>query len=177
MAFPPALADIPESFSEGEFWDYFGRIEREQLEFKRGVPADTVEAIAAMSMTDGGLIVLGIQDHDRTIAGAPLSQNTLDRVMQAAHSCNVEIQLREINVGSKRLTVVAVPEIRGRIVTTPNGRLLRRVGSECQPLLGDAMARFVREREERREFERRYISRCLEHTQGNVTKAAEILGM
>jgi DNA-binding NtrC family response regulator len=32
-------------------------------------------------------------------------------------------------------------------------------------------------REDRREFERRYISRCLEHTNGNVTKAAEILGM
>lgn len=32
-------------------------------------------------------------------------------------------------------------------------------------------------REDRREFERRYISRCLEHTHGNVTKAAEILGM
>lgn len=32
-------------------------------------------------------------------------------------------------------------------------------------------------REDRREFERRYIRRCLEHTQGNVTRAAEILGM
>ncbi|HUS10181.1 MAG TPA: sigma-54 dependent transcriptional regulator [Pyrinomonadaceae bacterium] len=32
-------------------------------------------------------------------------------------------------------------------------------------------------REDRREFERRYISRCLEHTHGNVTKAAEILAM
>ena len=32
-------------------------------------------------------------------------------------------------------------------------------------------------REDRKEFERRYISRCLEHTHGNVTKAAEILGM
>ena len=32
-------------------------------------------------------------------------------------------------------------------------------------------------REDRREFERRYIGRCLEHTQGNVTRAAEILGM
>lgn len=32
-------------------------------------------------------------------------------------------------------------------------------------------------REDRKEFERRYISRCLEHTQGNVTRAAEILGM
>ncbi|HKP46535.1 MAG TPA: sigma-54 dependent transcriptional regulator [Pyrinomonadaceae bacterium] len=32
-------------------------------------------------------------------------------------------------------------------------------------------------REDRREFERRYITRCLEHTHGNVTRAAEILGM
>ncbi|HJT29712.1 MAG TPA: sigma-54 dependent transcriptional regulator [Pyrinomonadaceae bacterium] len=32
-------------------------------------------------------------------------------------------------------------------------------------------------REDRREFERRYISRCLEYTQGNVTRAAEILDM
>jgi DNA-binding NtrC family response regulator len=32
-------------------------------------------------------------------------------------------------------------------------------------------------REDRREFERRYISRCLEETSGNVTKAALLLGM
>jgi DNA-binding NtrC family response regulator len=32
-------------------------------------------------------------------------------------------------------------------------------------------------RQDRREFERRYIGRCLEHTHGNVTRAAEILGM
>src|SRR5436190_14802168 len=32
-------------------------------------------------------------------------------------------------------------------------------------------------REDRREFGRRYITRCLEHTQGNVTRAAEILDM
>jgi len=32
-------------------------------------------------------------------------------------------------------------------------------------------------REDRREFERRYISRCLEYNQGNVTRAAEILDM
>ena len=32
-------------------------------------------------------------------------------------------------------------------------------------------------REDRREFERRYITRCLEHTQGHVPRAAEILDM
>ncbi|HYE65264.1 MAG TPA: helix-turn-helix domain-containing protein, partial [Pyrinomonadaceae bacterium] len=32
-------------------------------------------------------------------------------------------------------------------------------------------------RQDRREFERRYIARCLEETGGNVTRAATILGM
>jgi DNA-binding NtrC family response regulator len=32
-------------------------------------------------------------------------------------------------------------------------------------------------RDDRREFERRYITRCLEETGGNVTRAAAILGM
>jgi DNA-binding NtrC family response regulator len=32
-------------------------------------------------------------------------------------------------------------------------------------------------REDRREFERRYIARCLEESGGNVTRAATILGM
>ena len=32
-------------------------------------------------------------------------------------------------------------------------------------------------REDRKEFERRYISRCLDETDGNVTRAALILGM
>ena len=47
------------------------------------------------------------------------------------------------------LSVVAIPEVRGRIVTNPDGRLLRRVGSDNIPLIGDALGRFVREREER----------------------------
>jgi DNA-binding NtrC family response regulator len=32
-------------------------------------------------------------------------------------------------------------------------------------------------REDRREFERRYIARCLEESGGNVTRAAAVLGM
>jgi DNA-binding NtrC family response regulator len=32
-------------------------------------------------------------------------------------------------------------------------------------------------RDDRREFERRYIARCLEEAGGNVTRAASVLGM
>ena len=66
-----------------------------------------------------------------------------------ASECGVDVQIRTLLVGQQELTITAVPEVRGRIVTTPDGRLLRRVGGDSQPTRGDAMARFVREREHR----------------------------
>ena len=161
MASLPQLDAIPSPLSEKAFWHLFGRVEHEQLDFKRGVPSDIRDAIPAMAMTDGGLIVHGITD-DRRITGCPLSQNTQDRITRFAAECGVDVQLREIAItpatptGTQQpqatpaptlLTICAVPEVRERIVTTPDGRLLRRVGGDSQPLRGDAMARFVRERE------------------------------
>ena len=101
-----------------------------------------------MAMTDGGLIVHGVAD-DRTIVGCPLSQNTADRIQRYARECDVEVRVRPVQVGELEITVTEVPEIRGRVVTTPDGRLLRRIGGDSQPLRGDALSRFVREREDR----------------------------
>ena len=162
MAALPCIDDIPSSLTEDEFWQLFGRLEHEGLDFKRGVPRDVRDAIPAMAMTDGGLIVCGVDD-DRRITGCPLSQNTQDRITRFALECGVDVRLREIAIAAASsqtepqrqgptpeptlLTLCAVPEVRGRIVTTPDGRLLRRVGGDSQPLRGDAMARFVHERE------------------------------
>ena len=147
---PPRLDAIPSSLTEAEFWCLFGRREHEALDFKRGVPKDIAETIPAMAMTNGGLIVHGVAD-DRQIVGCPLSQNTQDRITRIAAECGVDVQLREVAIGGQRdgklLTISAVPEVRGRIATTPDGRLLRRVGGDSQPLRGDALAHFVRERE------------------------------
>ncbi len=148
MARQLSLNDLPERLTEEEFWDLFGRVEHEQLDFKRGVPDDIRDTVPAMAMTEGGLIVHGV-DRDLNVIGCSLSQNTLDRITRYANECDVEVQVRSLAVGSLEITVTAVPEVRGRIVTTPDGRLLRRVGGDCQPLRGDALARFVREREER----------------------------
>ncbi|MYK88316.1 MAG: hypothetical protein F4018_08190 [Acidobacteria bacterium] len=148
MARVPRIADIPQQLSPKAFWDLFGRLEHAELDFKRGVPADIRDTIAAMAMTHGGLIVHGVDDR-RVIVGCPLSQNTQDRITRIATECGVDVQLLALTVGDLELTVCAVPEIRGRIVTTPDGRLLRRVGGDSQPLRGDAMARFVRDREHR----------------------------
>ncbi len=148
MARVPRVGDIPRQLSRNEFWDLFGRLEHAELDFERGVPADVQDAIAAMAMTRGGLIVHGVDDR-RTLVGCPLSRNTQDRITRIATECGVDVLLLAIAVDDQELTICAVPEVRGRIVTTPAGRLLRRVGGDSQPLRGDSLARFVREREHR----------------------------
>ena len=148
MASVPRLGAIPRQLVVEAFWNLFGRVEHEQLDFKRGVPDDVRDTIAAMAMTHGGLIVHGVDDR-RNIVGCPLSQNTQDRIKCIAFECGVDVQVREVRVGERKLTLCAVPEVRGRIVTTPDGRLLRRVGGDAQPLRGDALARFVSERQHR----------------------------
>ena len=148
MTSVPRLGAIPERLDVDAFWSLFGRVEHEQLDFKRGVPDDVRDTFAAMAMTHGGLIVHGVDDA-RNVVGCPLSQNTQDRIKRIAFECGVDVQVREVGVGERKLTICAVPEVRGRIVTTPDGRLLRRVGGDAQPLRGDALARFVSERRHR----------------------------
>lgn len=143
----PRLSDVPPATTVDGFWELFGRMEHEGLDFKESANHLT-DAIAAMSMTEGGMLVIGISDR-REIKGAPLDQRTFDRIARAAQACNVDVATTEVAVEGTSLSVVAIPEVRGRIVTTPDGRLLRRVGSDNLPLIGDAMGRFVREREER----------------------------
>lgn len=121
-----------------------GRLETAQLDFKRQ-PSRLGDLIPSMSMTDGGLIVLGIND-DRTIHGCALDQRVQDQITRAARDVGVDVQLKQIEVDGVPIVVVAVPEVRERIVTTTDGRLLRRVGSDTTPLVGDALGRFVHER-------------------------------
>ncbi|HEX9776428.1 MAG TPA: ATP-binding protein [Actinomycetota bacterium] len=144
----PALSAFPAELSFEEFWKTLGGDhEHEQVELKRRVAKGLYEPMAAMAMAVGGLLILGIDD-DRTLVGAALTQDARDGITRAASACDLEVQLREITVDGTPIVLVAIPEVRGRIVTTPDGRLLRRVGSSNQPLVGAAMARFVRDREE-----------------------------
>lgn len=142
---PLIFHEIPQELTDKEFWDLFGRIEHAELDFKSGVPDSILNTIPAMAMTSGGIIVHGVTDN-REIVGCPQSQNTMDRITRRAHECGVQVEIRSISVGGRALTLTKVPEIRGRVVTTPDGRLLRRVGGDSQPLRGDAHGWFVRDR-------------------------------
>jgi ATP-dependent DNA helicase RecG len=127
------------------FWRRYGRLEHERLEFKRSAH-HVLESIVAMAMARGGVIVLGVGD-DRELVGCEVDQGTLDRIALVAHETQVDVEVRPLRVGGTALTLVVVPAVRDRIVTTPDGRILRRLGSANQPLRGDAVARFVRERD------------------------------
>jgi ATP-dependent DNA helicase RecG len=127
------------------FWRRFGRLEHEQLDFKRSARY-VQESVAAMAMADGGVILIGVSD-DRRILGCESVQDALDRLASVSCETDVDVRARVLRVGRADVVMVAVPAVRGRIVTTADGRLLRRVGSANQPLRGDAVARFIRARD------------------------------
>jgi ATP-dependent DNA helicase RecG len=143
----PRLSELPSEISAEEFWVLFGDMEYERLDFKESANS-LKDIIPAMAMTLGGVVICGISD-TRQIYGCPLDQKTLDRIARAGHETGVDVQAHPLAVDGTELTIVAVPEVRDHIVTTTDGRLLRRVGSDNQPLRGDALGRFVRAREER----------------------------
>jgi ATP-dependent DNA helicase RecG len=143
----PRLSELPGEISSDDLWALFGDMEYERLDFKESA-SNLKDIIPAMAMTLGGIVVCGISDA-RRIVGCPLGQKTLDKIARAGHETGVDVQAQALVVDGHEVTIVAVPEVRDHIVTTTDGRLLRRVGSDNQPLRGDALARFVRAREER----------------------------
>lgn len=139
---------LPLHLDEPGFWSRFGAIEHERLEFKAS-PNHLREVIPAMAMTAGGRIVLGVTD-ERRLTGWALDQRTLDTVMRRAQEAAVDVDVQPLVVAGVPLTVVTVPRVTDRIVTTSDGRLLRRVGSDNVPVRGEQLARFVRRRRRRR---------------------------
>lgn len=145
MALPARTDRRVTSLTQRGFWRRFGRLEHERLEFKRS-PIHVQESIVAMAMSCGGTILIGVSD-DRRLVGCRLDQCTLDRLAAVAHETEVELEVHELRVARVPVTMVVVPAVRDRIVTTSDGRVLRRLGSANQPLRGDAVARFVRARD------------------------------
>jgi len=130
--------------SPRRFWRRFGRLEHERLEFKRST-ASLQESVVAMSMNSGGVILVGVAD-DRRLTGCRLDQPALDRIAFVAHETAVPVKVRILDVGRTPVIMITVPAVGDRVVTTSDGRILRRLGSANQPLRGDAVTRFVRER-------------------------------
>jgi ATP-dependent DNA helicase RecG len=103
------------------------------------------ESVVAMAMTSGGTILVGVSD-DRRVTGHTVEQRSLDRIAAVAHETDVELRVERLHVAGRVVLAVTVPAVAPRVVTTPDGRLLRRVGSANQPLRGEGVVRFLRGR-------------------------------
>ena len=132
----------PTVLDEAAFWARFGRVEHERLEFKASA-YKLREVVPAMAMTRGGEIVLGVGD-DRRLLGCALDQRVFDAISRRAQEAGVDVRIDPLVVGGVQLTLVTVPRVAGRLVTTADGRVLRRVGSDNTPLCHEQLARFVR---------------------------------
>jgi ATP-dependent DNA helicase RecG len=134
----------PRSLSPRAFWRRFGRLEHERLEFKRSANR-LQDSIVAMAMSSGGVILVGVAD-DRRLVGCGVDQRVLDQIAVVAHEIQVDVGIELLRVSRTPLLAVVVPPVADRVVTTSDGRILRRLGACNQPLRGDAVARFVRAR-------------------------------
>src|SRR3954454_8129023 len=137
----PSLVLAPQRISRRRFWRRLGPLEQERLELQRS-PVALQESVVAMSMNAGGVILVGVSD-DRTVTGSPLDQAALDRIAFVAHETGVALDVHALEVAGTPVVMIRVPRVRDRLVTTSDGRILRRLGSATQPLRGDAVSRFV----------------------------------
>lgn len=101
------------------------------VEFKsddKGLPdRDLVAAVVAMTNTEGGLILLGVED-DGTVTGVqPNHQDSAGLIAMIANRTkpSVSVQADVIEWARKKVLRVQVPKTRG-IVSTSDGLLLRR---------------------------------------------------
>jgi len=100
-------------------------------EFKsdaKGLPdRDLVAAVVAMANTEGGLILLGVEDDGNVTGVQPNHQDAAGLIALIANrtSPSISVRVQILNWDEKRILNIQVPKSRG-IVSTSDGLLLRR---------------------------------------------------
>jgi DNA-binding NtrC family response regulator len=86
--------------------------------------------------------------------------------------------VRELKNAIERASIMSEGDELSAIDLAPEGRPAALVAATESATNGNLVVPYTSDfRDDRREFERRYIARCLEESGGNVTRAAAILGM
>ncbi len=145
--------------------------ESEFLEFKSGTGSRPIrEAIVAFSNSDGGTILVGVDDrghfHDRR-GGA--GQTAVEALHEAAQSVRDpgRYSVRQIEVDGSILAVLQVARRVEGFSQTPDGRVLVRAGARNTALMGAELARLVAGRVRQR-FEATETAALLDHVDRDV---------
>ena len=118
--------------------------------------ARLAEVFASMANTDGGMVVLGVRDHDRMPVGIDHDKRELVEqlvIKSATKSCQPMIvprlnwELLPGEDGAPRLClVVGIPASTYEVHQTADGRYLQRIGSHQRPIPGPQLVRLLSNR-------------------------------
>jgi ATP-dependent DNA helicase RecG len=142
--FHPESTDTPMVMSPSEFEAAFPT-ESDLVERKSGTSYRELQrAIVAFSNTEGGVILVGVDDAGRVV-GKPLTPGVIDAIHQAASSAHDpgRYWIHELLVGATRISVVAVARRTQGFAQTSNGETLVRRGAHSVPLIGGELKRFM----------------------------------
>ncbi len=140
-------ADMPMVTTAADFATRFPA-EGDRIEFKQGVPLEKIaEAVTAFSNTDGGVLLLGLEDSGRVV-GIPTDGEQLAKVHRAVglvHNPG-RYDLHELVVDQRGVLALSVHRRREGLAQMRDGRVLVRRGAMNTALIGDELMRLVASR-------------------------------
>ena len=150
MAYPPfhasSSAPVPLFMSLVEFAEAFPS-ESEFVERKSGFNRTAVqEAVVAFSNTDGGVILIGVDDAGG-IVGRELTSGMLDDIHTAIREARDpgRYAVHELSVDRRPVVVLSIARRVEGFSQTSSGRVLVRRGTMKVALFGGELARFINE--------------------------------
>ncbi len=132
--------------TEAEFAAAFPE-ESTYVERKIGVGAKLQHEAVAFSNTDGGVVLIGVDDAG-SIVGRSLTSALEDDVHRRMREINNpgRYSLSELSVGTRSIVVLSVARRTEGFAQTSDGRVLVRRGTMSVALIGEDLARFLNER-------------------------------
>jgi len=144
--FHPRSTKLPMVLSGEEFQRAFPS-ESDYVERKRGASVTEIQrAIVAFSNSDGGVILIGVEDRGEIVgrAGGGAAA-TVHEAAQAVHDPG-RYWIHALQVDGKVITIVSVERRSQGFAQTADGRVLVWRGARSTPLIGGDLRRFISER-------------------------------
>lgn len=141
---PETPSQWPEAISKAEF-DVLFPEETDRVEFKEGLNIE--DDIVAFSNARGGVILVGVRNNGE-IVGCSCTQALQDKINSTRRHLHNPgpVNARPLRVDKREITVIGVTALRAGFAQTGNGRVLVRVGSQRNALLGADLAAFIQSR-------------------------------
>ncbi len=148
---PKNRAPRPHTLTTSEFAEEFDG-ESIYVEFKEGFSDKRIpESVVAFSNTDGGVILIGVDDEGR-VKGAPRNGNREKHLHDRLGNINDpgRYDIHRLTVDGRPVVVVTIASRIEGFAQTSDGRLLVRRGASNGAVVGAELSRFIADRALRR---------------------------